>query len=171
MERPDPRPDHRRVREPAGGSVRNGRGAGIVARGRNVRHWKPFVLALAVAASMAAVSRASDEHVCFSSDNERRIAGCTELIEQPGVPANTRAAAHATRALAYSQKGQYERAVRDFDAAIQLVPDFAVALNNRAWVHFKSGRPAVGLPDVEESLRIEPTSHHAYDTRAHIRQW
>ena len=136
-----------------------------------MRHWKPFVLAFAVAASMAAVSRASDEHVCFSSDNERRIAGCTELIEQPGVPANTRAAAHATRALAYSQKGQYERAIRDFDAAIQLVPDFAVALNNRAWVHFKSGRPAVGLPDVEESLRIEPTSHHAYDTRAHIRQW
>ena len=74
------------------------------------------------------------------------------------------------RALAYSLKGRYDTAIRDYDAAIAMKPDFAVALNNRAWAYFRWGRAATGLPDVERSLRISPTSAHALDTRAHIRQ-
>ena len=31
-------------------------------------------------------------------------------------------------------------------------------------------RPATGLPDVEKSLQLSPTSPHSLDTRAHIRQ-
>jgi hypothetical protein len=49
-------------------------------------------------------------------------------------------------------------------------PDFAVALNNRAWAYFRWGKAATGLPDVERSLELSPTSAHALDTRAHIRQ-
>jgi tetratricopeptide (TPR) repeat protein len=74
------------------------------------------------------------------------------------------------RALAYSLKGRYDTAIRDYDAAIAMKPDFAVALNNRAWAYFRWGRAATGLPDVERSLRLSPTSAHALDTRAHIRQ-
>jgi tetratricopeptide (TPR) repeat protein len=68
-------------------------------------------------------------------------------------------------------KGQYDSAVRDYDRAISLVPEFPMALNNRAWAYFRWGRAAEGLPDVEKSLKLDPTSEHAYDTRAHIRQW
>ena len=56
-------------------------------------------------------------------------------------------------------------------SAIRLMPDFAIALNNRAWAYFKSGRPAMGREDVERSLELDPSSPHTYDTRAHIRQW
>jgi tetratricopeptide (TPR) repeat protein len=134
-----------------------------------MRRWKAFVLALA--ANPVAAAAGVDEHDCFSKDNQRRIAACTELIERPGLAAQILGSAYAMRALAYSLKGQYDSAIRDYDAAITLVPDFAVALNNRAWAYFKLGRPATGLADVEESLRLQPTSPHAYDTRAHIRQW
>jgi tetratricopeptide (TPR) repeat protein len=134
--------------------------------------WKAFVLGLALATSPAAAATgALDEHDCFVGDHQRRIAGCTELIERPGLAGHTLSLAYAMRALAYSLEGQYESAIGDYDAALGLVPDFAVALNNRAWAQFKSGRPAVGLPDVEESLRLQPNNPHAYDTRAHIRQW
>ncbi len=74
------------------------------------------------------------------------------------------------RALGYSLKGEYERAIKDYDAAIKIVPDFAVALNNRAWAYFRSGRGSQGLADVEKSLRLNPLSEHTWDTRAHIRQ-
>ena len=74
------------------------------------------------------------------------------------------------RALAYSLKGRYDTAMRDYDVAIAMKPDFAVALNNRAWAYFRWGRAATGLPDVERSLQLSPTSPHALDTRAHIRQ-
>ena len=74
------------------------------------------------------------------------------------------------RALAYSLKGHYDTAISDYDVAIDMRPDFAVALNNRAWAYFRWGKAATGLPDVEKSLQLSPTSAHSLDTRAHIRQ-
>ena len=96
---------------------------------------------------------------------------CTDLIETPGVSPETQSAAYAMRALSHSLKGAYDTAIRDYDVAIRIVPDFAVALNNRAWAYFKSGRAAMGKDDVEKSLALDPSSPHTYDTRAHIKQW
>jgi hypothetical protein len=45
-----------------------------------------------------------------------------------------------------------------------------VALNNRAWAYFRSGKGAMGLDDVERSLQLNPTSPNSLDTRAHIYQ-
>jgi tetratricopeptide (TPR) repeat protein len=132
---------------------------------------RPLIATLLIFASPVAAFDARDDHDCFSGDNDRRIVGCTELIERGDSSPPMLGSAYAMRALAYSLKGQYDTAIRDYDSAIQLVPDFAVALNNRAWAYFKSGRPVDGLPDVEKSLGIQPNSPHAYDTRAHIRQW
>ena len=125
-----------------------------------------FCLMFALAPSLA-----NESNDCFSRDNDRRIAACSRLIETPGLPADTLGSAYAMRALAYSLKGQYETAIRDYDQAIGLVPEFPMALNNRAWAYFRWGRAAQGLPDVEKSLTLDPTSEHAWDTRAHIRQW
>ena len=135
-----------------------------------MRVWAAAISAAVLAVMTAAAADPLDGHECFSSDNDRRIAGCTELIERSGVAGQLLGSAYAMRALAYSLKGLYDTAIADYDEAIRLVPDFAVALNNRAWAYFKSGRPEAGLPDVERSLELQPTSPHAYDTRAHIRQ-
>ena len=107
---------------------------------------------------------------CFGEDNERRISGCTEIIDTLSPGPDLLSLAHAMRALALSLKGEYGLAIHDYDAAILLNPGFSVAYNNRAWSRFKSGSAADGLPDVETALRLSPGSSHAYDTRAHIRQ-
>src|SRR5690606_21740599 len=107
---------------------------------------------------------------CFGKDGGRRIEGCTALIEGGGVDPAQLPDVYAMRALAYSLKGEYATAIRDYDMAIDLRPDFAVALNNRAWAYFRWGKPATGLPDVEKSLRLEPRVAYSLDTRAHIRQ-
>lgn len=129
-----------------------------------------ILFALILAAGLAGPARADSATDCFSEDLERRIEGCTALIEQRDESAADLSLAYAMRALAYSLKGRYDSAIRDYDAAIAMKPDFAVALNNRAWAYFRWGRAATGLPDVERSLRLSPTSAHALDTRAHIRQ-
>jgi tetratricopeptide (TPR) repeat protein len=128
------------------------------------------LMILGVVASARAQDSASQLD-CFGKDNERRITGCTALIEG-GVVANQTqlAGIYAMRALAFSLKGEYGMAIRDYDMAIQMQPNFAVALNNRAWAYFRWGKFATALPDVEESLRLEPTAAHTLDTRAHIRQ-
>src|SRR5258706_692586 len=131
-----------------------------------------LVMAVGLLGAAPALAVSSlDDHDCFSGDSERRIAGCSELLADPMLPGSVRGSAYAMRALAYSLKGLYDAAIRDYDVAIQLVPDFAVALNNRAWAYFKAGRASEGMPDVERSLQLQPTSAHSYDTRAHIKQW
>jgi tetratricopeptide (TPR) repeat protein len=137
-----------------------------------MRRGAAWVATLALIAAVAALAHADDASQidCFGKDNERRIEGCTALIEGGGMSGPQLASIYAMRALAYSLKGDYPTAIRDYDAAIQMVPNFAVALNNRAWAYFRWGKAAEGLPDVEESLRLEPTAAYSLDTRAHIRQ-
>lgn len=126
--------------------------------------------ALVLAAGIATSARADSATDCFGEDIDRRIEGCTALIERRDNSVADLSMAYAMRALAFSLKGRYDTAVRDYDAAISMKPDFAVALNNRAWAYFRWGKPDTGLPDVEKSLELSPTSPHALDTRAHIRQ-
>lgn len=118
----------------------------------------------------APVARAEVATDCFSEDWGRRIAGCTVIIESNTATPAEKAQAYAMRALALSIKGQYEEAIRDYDESIRIAPNFAVALNNRAWAYFKWGRGSQGLADVERSLQLNPMSEHTWDTRAHIRQ-
>jgi tetratricopeptide (TPR) repeat protein len=127
-----------------------------------------IIAVLAVAVALPAPARADAAADCFSEDLERRIQGCTELIDRRDQSIDL-SYAYAMRGLAFSIKGQYDTAIRDYDAAIALKPDFAIALNNRAWAYFRWGKAAAGLPDVEKSLQLNASSPHAFDTRAHIR--
>jgi tetratricopeptide (TPR) repeat protein len=130
-----------------------------------------LVLVLACAAVLATNPSFGQSALdCFGEDNERRIVGCSEIIASPGTAPEELATAYAMRALGFSLKGLYDLALPDYDKALSINPDFAVALNNRAWALFKAGRAREGLPDVEKSLALGPGSAHTYDTRAHIRQ-
>lgn len=129
-----------------------------------------LIALLAVSASLSPALAGPSED-CASDDNEKRISGCSELLLQPGLEPNVAALAYALRALAYSIKGQYDAALPDYDRALSINPNFAVALNNRAWALFKSGHAEAGIRDVEKSLALSPGSPHALDTRAHILQF
>jgi tetratricopeptide (TPR) repeat protein len=136
-------------------------------------HGRRMMMALAaLLAACAASSGASSNTVaeCFSESNERRIAGCSDLIDNPNLDPGTKSLAYAMRALALSLEGALTQALPDYDMAIKLDPTSAMALNNRAWVLYKLDRLTEGLSDVQRSLELAPASPHAHDTRAHIRQ-
>jgi tetratricopeptide (TPR) repeat protein len=135
-----------------------------------MRHIRTVLAAAALSAAANAPVLADITTDCFGEDVERRISGCTALIERSGRNSPDLSFAYAMRALAYSMKREYSRAIADYDVAIKINPNYAVALNNRAWAYFRWGRAQQGLPDVERSLKLNPTSPHALDTRAHIRQ-
>ena len=129
------------------------------------------MLAAVMLASVAAVPVAADtQQDCFGTRGMGRIEACTRLLEQPLPPAE-RSYAYAMRALAYSLQGRFKSAIADYDKAIEIAPDFAVALNNRAWAYFKSGVLDNAGRDVARALELSPESPHALDTRAHVRQW
>ena len=137
---------------------------------RHTRRWSVLAFVFSLLAGSVLAYAAEDVHECDNGDSERRIRACTELIETPGVGIARLATAYASRALAYSLRGEYQTSIRDYDKAIGLIPEYAVALNNRAWAYFKGGRAAQGMPDVERSLQLDPLSSHSLDTRAHINQ-
>jgi tetratricopeptide (TPR) repeat protein len=152
-------------------------------RGMNGMTQRPNAIAVLVACALAAAALLSgltglgvrsasasnfDTHACFSRNAGGRIEACSELLAQPNVPSDTRAAAFAMRALTLSLIGRYADAIADYDKAIEINPNYPVALNNRAWAHFRSGNFSAAWPDVERSLALDPWSPHAYDTRAHL---
>jgi tetratricopeptide (TPR) repeat protein len=127
-------------------------------------------LLVAVGLVCGGAARSDTVADCFSEDNTRRIAGCTSLLEVQGLSKAEKSLAHAMRALAYSLRGEYGRALPDYDRAIELDPNSAIALNNRAWAYYKTKQAQRGLRDVERSIQLQPSSAHAHDTRAHIHQ-
>jgi tetratricopeptide (TPR) repeat protein len=136
-------------------------------------HGRKLALALAAilcACPLSTIASSNTIAECFSDNNERRIAGCTDLIQTPSLDPGTKSLAYAMRALALSLNGALSEALPDYDMAIKLDPGSAMALNNRAWVLYKLDRLSDSMSDVERSLRLAPGSPHAYDTRAHIHQ-
>ena len=132
-----------------------------------------IIAATAAFLAMGAVALATVDDPtldCLSEDNERRISGCSTMIDTPGLPDDQRSLAYGMRALAYSLLGIFDKALDDYDAALKIKPDFPLALNNRAWAYYKLGRPEDGVADVEKALELSPGSPYALDTRAHIRQ-
>lgn len=141
----------------------------IGAKGIRTEH--AAALAALAFLALATPTRASDMiEDCFGEGSSRRIEGCSEVLEMPGLNASDKSLAYAMRALGFSLKGDYGQALPDYDRALSLDPHSAVALNNRAWTLFRSGSPEKGLSDVERSLQLSPASAHAHDTRAHIYQ-
>lgn len=127
--------------------------------------------ALLVFGAAAALATVDDPTLdCLSGDNERRIRGCSVMIDTPGLPDDQRSLAFGMRALAYSLLGMFDKALADYDEALKIKPDFPLALNNRAWAYYKLGRPSDGVADIEKALQLSPGSPYALDTRAHIRQ-
>ena len=129
-------------------------------------------LFLWVLVALAGLSPALADNVadCQSNDLERRIQGCSAIITGATVSTPDLSQAYSMRGLAFSLQQKFDLAMADYDMAIKLEPNSAVALNNRAWTLWRSGAPEKGLADAERSLAVEPNSPHALDTRAHILQ-
>lgn len=107
----------------------------------------------------ASAQSVQEEDWCTGKNNaslDQMISGCTALIQSgkqtPKYLANT----FSNRGIAYYRKGQYERALQDFDQAIKLNPKEARLFKNRSVVREKKGDKAGAEADWAEARRIDP---------------
>ena len=97
-----------------------------------------------------------------------RIDGCTSLIDSgEGTPVAL-ATAYNNRGNAYTVKGDYDRALQDFDQSIKLNPTFARPFNNRGVAHLKKGEYDLAIKALDEAIKLNPEYGGAFANRAGI---
>lgn len=70
------------------------------------------------------------------------VEGCTAVIQSGKFTGKNLAAVFSNRGGAYENKGQHDRAIQDFDQAIRLNPNDAIAFYNRAIAKDEKGDTA-----------------------------
>lgn len=73
--------------------------------------------------------------------------------------------AYNFRGMAYENKGQYDKALADYNSAIKLDKKFTEALNNRGILYASIGRYENALRDYAEAQRLSPKFADAYYNR------
>src|SRR5262245_46575131 len=98
-------------------------------------------LALFTAGGAMAQQPSREWQACHdkSGDNDARIAACTAVLNTGAREPKPRANALNDRGLAFAKKGQYDRAIQDFDDAIRIDPQNAIITSNRGWAFVNKG--------------------------------
>jgi tetratricopeptide (TPR) repeat protein len=115
-----------------------------------------LIALLCVSATLAGQTSEQDWKSCVSSDSATRIAGCTALIEANKEPKEGLATAFMNRGTAYTTKGDYDRAIEDFDQSVRLNSNDANAFYNRGYAYYRKGEYDHAIENYDQSLRLNP---------------
>ena len=80
------------------------------------------------------------------------IDGCTAVIRSGHEPLEKLATAFDNRGVAYRLKGEYDRALQDYQQALQLNPSNANAYNNRGIIYRIKGEYGRAIADYDEAI-------------------
>lgn len=129
-----------------------------------------MILAVALSLAMNMPAAAQDyeqlSRKCYeNSTPDQMIESCTTVIESGRVEKEDLATAFKNRGNAYDSKGQYDRAIEDYDHAIATNPNDADALNNRGTSHRASGHYDLAVRDYDQALQLTPQSAKVLNNR------
>ncbi len=114
------------------------------------------VLTIALPGAVAAQTLAQQWAWCRGDDPERLIRGCSAVIRSGREPPDVLARAFAHRGRAWSDQGQFDRAIRDFDQAVRLDPDYADAFNGRGVALMGQGEFVRAIDNFDQAIRLDP---------------
>src|SRR5262245_21384636 len=89
-------------------------------------------------------------------DWDTQIGSCTALVQSSQETARNRAFAYRNRGKAYYRKGDFDTALADYNAAIQLDPKYTFAYYNRGNAWRDKGDVDRAIADYSEAIRLDP---------------
>jgi tetratricopeptide (TPR) repeat protein len=114
------------------------------------------VLAGAWPAQASAQLLAREWAQCRDHDPARLISGCSAIIRSGRETPENVARAFFDRGRAWSDEGKYDRAVDDFNRAIELDPAYPDAFNGRALAYSGLQQYERALQDFEQASKLDP---------------
>ena len=82
------------------------------------------------------------------------ISGCNNLIQAGKETPARLAEAYCSRGIAYAKRREYDRAIADYDKAIDLDPKNAKALYQRGYVYDIKGQRDRAMADYNQAMRL-----------------
>ena len=102
--------------------------------------------------------------LCFKEN----VKVCTDLIVSGNETTHDLAADLNNRGHAYVNSGDYDQAIKDFGAAIQLEPTDYRAYSNRGAAHYKNAEYDEALKDYDSALKLAPSDAATLNNRASL---
>lgn len=97
---------------------------------------------------------------------EARISGCTALIDAAYGSTAALAIAYNNRGNAYIAKGDFDRAIQDFNRSLNLDRTYAKPLNNRGVAYMRKGEHDLAIEAFDAAIKLNPGYGTAFANRA-----
>ena len=101
---------------------------------------------------------------------DKQIEGCTLAIQSNGEAPERLVQALMARAIAFVTKGDYDRAIQDYDQALSLDPNNGLAFNNRGFAYGRIGDFDRAIGDYEKSIGLNPDAALPFSIAARYTQ-
>jgi tetratricopeptide (TPR) repeat protein len=107
-----------------------------------------------------------DAAACMqTADADLEIASCTRLLKSGSLSSQNRSAVYANRGYAWNAKGNYDRAIADYDEAIRLNPKNSISYSNRCVAWMVEGDFNRAIADCGEAIRLNPKNPFTFGHR------
>ena len=124
---------------------------------------------LVLTCALPAIAAATDDAATCGDrqvDDAERMTACTRAIESGALSAPELSMAHFGRAKVLERRGELERALADWDAAIRMRPDAAILYIERGSLLLEMKDLERAGADLDQALRLDPNSRLAHFWRA-----
>lgn len=103
----------------------------------------------------------NDAQICKDKSGDEAIAACTRAIQSGQLSQVNLATTYNNRGVEWRQKGEFEKAMADYDEALRINPSYIRAYANRAGLWIAKRQYDKAIDDFRQAFRLNPTSSKA----------
>ena len=93
------------------------------------------------------------------------IGGCTAAIQSGKTTGKDLAVFFNNRGIHHKNKGEYDRAIQDYNQALKIDPQYALSFNNRGNAYNSKGQHDRAIQDYDQAIKINPQYASAFFNR------
>jgi tetratricopeptide (TPR) repeat protein len=108
---------------------------------------------------------ADDLSACANGSGDAAIAACSRALESGRLNRTGRVRAYNSRGILWKRKGEYDRAIADYTAAIRINPKYSSAYTNRGVAYVEKHDYDRALADYNIAIRLDPKDAVAHNNR------